>query len=247
MLKKIEGVVISETPYKDNSKILNILTKDGIIGLISKGCKNLKSPLRLISSKLVYAEFTIYYNESSLSTLKEGSIINNFSYIRTEPSLIPYSVHIYITDLVRQVVKQTEINNIYDLYISTIKKIEDGLNPIVMMNILEIKLLDYLGCPIELNACAKCGSNKNIITIDPDVGGYICKNCYTHEIIYDEKTRKMLRMYYLVDIDTIKELKIKDYVVDNINNFLTMYYDRYTGIYIHTKKFLDKTLNYWLL
>lgn len=244
MLKTIEGVVISETPFKENSKILNILTSEGIIGVVSKGCKNLKSPLRLISSKLVYAEFTIYYNEDHLSTLKEGNIINNFNYIRTEPSLVPYSTYIYITDLVTQVVKQSSNSNIYNLYISTIKKIEEGLNPIVMMNILEIKLLDYLGCPIELNACAKCGSIKNIITIDPDIGGYLCQNCYTNEILYDEKTRKMLRMYYLVDIDTIKELKIKDYVVENINNFLSSYYDRYTGIYIHTKKFLERTINY---
>lgn len=244
MLKTIEGVVISETPFKENSKILNILTIDGIIGVVSKGCKNLKSPLRLISSKLVYAEFTIYYNEDRLSTLKEGNIINNFNYIRTEPSLIPYSTYIYITDLVTQVIKQSTNPNIYNLYISTIKKIEEGLNPIVMMNILEIKLLDYLGCPIELNACAKCGSIKNIITIDPDIGGYLCANCHTNEILYDEKTRKMLRMYYLVDIDSVKELKIKDYVIDNINNFLSSYYDRYTGIYIHTKKFLEKTINY---
>ncbi len=244
MLKNIKGVVISETPFKENSKILNILTEDGVVGVISKGCKNLKSPLRLISSKLVYGEFTIFYNKDKLSTLKEGVIINNFEHIRTDPSLISYSVYIYITDLVRQVVKQAEVSDIYNLYINTILKIEDGLNPIVMMNILEIKLLDYLGCPIELNACCKCGSNKNIVTIDPDIGGYICKNCYTNEIIYDEKTRKMLRMYYLVDISSIKELKIKDYVIKSINNFLTIYYDRYTGIYIHTKKFLDKTLNY---
>lgn len=244
MLKTITGVVIGETPYKENSKILNILTKDGVIGVVSKGCKNLKSPLRLLSSKLVYAEFTIYYYKDRLSTLKEGAIINNFEYIRTEASLKPYSVYIYITDLIKQIIKQTDISNVYDLYISTIMKIEEGLNPIVMMNILEIKVLDFLGCPIELNACAKCGSIKNIVTIDPDIGGYICKNCYTNEIIYDEKTRKMLRMYYLVDISSIKELQIKDYVIDNINNFLTVYYDRYTGIYIHTKKFLDKTLNY---
>lgn len=247
MLKNIEGVVISETPYKENSKILNILTKEGIIGVISKGCKNLKSPLRMISSKLVYGNFTIYYNKDKLSTLKEGVIVNNFNYIRTEASLVPYSVFVYITDLVRQVVKQSDANPIYDLYINTIEKIEEGLNPIVMMNILEIKLLDFLGCPIELNACAKCGSTKNIVTIDPDIGGYICSNCHTNEIIYDEKTRKMLRMYYLVDISTVKELKIKDYVIENINTFLTAYYDRYTGIYVHTKKFLEKTLNYWLL
>ena len=244
MLKNIEGVVISETPFKENSKILNILTKEGIIGAASKGCKNIKSPLRLISSKLVYAEFTIYHNSDRLSTLKEGHILNEFTNIRTDASLIPYSVYIYLTDLVRQVFTQSPEPLIYDLYISTIKKIESGLNPIVMMNILEIKLLDFLGCPIELNACAKCGSNKNIITIDPDIGGYICKNCYTNEPIYDEKTRKMLRMYYLVDIDTIKELKIKEYVIANINNFMTSYYDRYTGIYIHSKKFLDQTINY---
>ncbi len=243
MLKNIEGVVISETPFKENSKILNILTSEGIIGVVSKGCKNLKSPLRLISSKLVYGEFTIYYYQNRLSTLKEGNVLNNFTYIRTEPSLVPYSTYIYITDLVTQVVKQSAPENIYKLYISTIKKIEEGLNPIVMMNILEIKLLDYLGCPIELNACAKCGSNKNIITIDPDIGGYLCEHCRTNEIIYDEKTRKMLRMYYLVDIDSIKELKIKDYVINNINNFLSSYYDRYTGIYIHTKKFLEKNIN----
>lgn len=245
MLKTIEGVVVSETPFKENSKILNILTKEGIIGVTSKGCKNLKSPLRIISSKLVFAEFTIYYNEDKLSTLKEGVIKNNFNYIRTEPSLVPYSVYIYITDLVTQVVKQSsDIEKIYDLYISTINKIEDGLNPIVMMNILEMKLLDYLGASMELNSCCKCGSTKNIVTIDPDAGGYICGTCYTNEIIYDEKTRKMLRLYYLADIDSIKELKIKDYVIDNINKFISAYYDRYTGIYIHSKKFLDKTINY---
>lgn len=244
MLKTITGVVIRETPYSENSKILNILTKEGIIGVISKGCKNLKSPLRNISSKLVYGEFLIYYNKDKLSTLKEGIVLNNFVNIRTDSSLLSYSAYVYITDLVTQVYKQSNNEEIYNLYISTIKKIEEGLNPIVMMNILEIKLLDYLGAPIQLNSCCKCGSTKNIITIDPDAGGYICQSCYTNEILYDDKTRKMLRMYYLVDIETIKELKIKDYVINNINTFLSQYYDRYTGIYIHTKKFLEKTMTY---
>ena len=78
MLKTIKGYVIQATDYKENSKILNILTEDGIVGVISKGCKNLKSNLRLISQKLVYAEYVIYYKEKGLSTLKEGTIINNF-------------------------------------------------------------------------------------------------------------------------------------------------------------------------
>lgn len=80
---------------------------------------------------------------------------------------------------------------------------------------------------------------KNIVTINPDEGGYICKNCYTNEVYYDDKTIKMLRMYYLVDIASISDLKISNIVINNINNFITVYYERYTGLYLKSKKFLE--------
>ena len=73
MIKNVTGVVISEVPYKENSKILNVLTPEGVIGIVSKGCKSLKSPLRTVSEKLKFCEYTIYYKEDGLSTLKEGT------------------------------------------------------------------------------------------------------------------------------------------------------------------------------
>lgn len=240
MLKKIRGIVVSEVPYKDSSKVLNILCEEGVIGVISKGCKRINSPLRVISNKLTLGEYVIYYNESKLSTLKEGSILDNFNNIKNDLNKISHAT--YITDLVNQVMKQNADPTVFSLYVSALKKIDEGINETVVMNILEIKLLDYLGVGINLNGCAKCGSTREIVTIDPDVGGYICKNCYTNEIIYDERVRKMLRMYYLVEIDSIKELKIKDYVIDSINKFLSVYYDRYTGLYIRSKEFLDRNI-----
>lgn len=240
MLKKIRGIVVSEVPYKDSSKVLNILCEEGVIGIVSKGCKRINSPLRVISNKLTLGEYVIYYNESKLSTLKEGSVIDNFNNIKNDLNKISHAT--YITDLVNQVMKQNADPTVFSLYVSALKKIDEGINETVVMNILEIKLLDYLGVGINLNGCAKCGSTREIVTIDPDVGGYICKNCYTNETIYDERVRKMLRMYYLVEIDSIKELKIKDYVIDSINKFLSVYYDRYTGLYIRSKEFLDRNI-----
>lgn len=240
MLKKIRGIVVSEVPYKDSSKVLNILCEEGVIGVVSKGSKRINSPLRVISNKLTLGEYVIYYNESKLSTLKEGSVIDNFNNIKNDLNKISHAT--YITDLVNQVMKQNADPTVFSLYVSALKKIDEGINETVVMNILEIKLLDYLGVGINLNGCAKCGSTREIVTIDPDVGGYICKNCYTNEIIYDERVRKMLRMYYLVEIDSIKELKIKDYVIDSINKFLSVYYDRYTGLYIKSKEFLDRNI-----
>ena len=48
----------------------------------------------------------------------------------------------------------------------------------------------------------------------------------------------MLRMYYLIDVSTISSLKISNNVIENINLFINTYYDRYTGLYLNSKKFL---------
>jgi len=50
----------------------------------------------------------------------------------------------------------------------------------------------------------------------------------------------MLRMYYYVDLDSISSLNISEEVKQEINSFLTRYYDRYTGLYLKSKDFLKK-------
>lgn len=241
MLKKVEGIIINQTNYGETSKIVNILTRDGIVGVIAKGAKSIKSPLRSSTLNLTYGSFIIYYTGNKLSTLKSADIINELSTIKKDIVLTSYMS--FLCDLTNQVMKQNNNPNIYELLISTILKINNGFNPMVMTNILELKLLDYLGVGINFSCCSKCGSSKSIITIDPDDGGYICSNCYTNQIMYNEKTLKMLRMYYLVDINSIKDLKISDNVIVSINYFVNTYYDRYTGLYLKSKKFLNELIN----
>ena len=101
-------------------------------------------------------------------------VINPLSKIKNDITLLSYVN--YITELTTQVLKQTS-DNIYEDYINGILKIESGLDPLVIANILEIKYLDYLGVGLNLDSCVSCGSKANIITIDGDRGGYICSNC----------------------------------------------------------------------
>lgn len=240
MLKQVEGIIASNVNYGETSKIVNILTKEGMIGAIAKGAKNIKSPLRSFTVNLTYGSFYLYYNDNKLSTLKSADIINEFKNIKKDIILISYMS--FLIDLATQVMKQNNDEEIYNLLVTTLYKIDEGLNPMVMTNILELKYLDYLGVGFDFNTCCKCGKKSNIVTIDPDVGGYICKNCYTNEIIYDSKTLKMLRMYYLVDIKSISDLKISDNIIKNINYFVNTYYDRYTGLYLKSKKFLNELI-----
>ncbi len=237
MLREIEGIIIREIPYGETSKIIHVYTIDGVISLICKGAKSLKSPFRATTLKFTYGKFNIYYKENKLSTLKSVDVINPLSKIKNDIVLLSYVN--YITELTTQVIKQTT-KQLYEEYINVILKIEDGLDPLILANILEIKYLDYLGVGLNLDSCVVCGSKANIITIDGDKGGYICFNCYQNELIVDAKTIELLRMYYYVDIKSISKIKISAKVKNEINHFLNTYYDRYTGLYLKSKDFLKK-------
>ena len=244
MIEKVEGIVISEKAYGETSKIINIITKEyGIIGAIAKGSRTLKSSLRSVTTKLSYGIFTLYYKKDKLSTLKSVDIIDNFKNIKTNLNNISYAS--FILDLTEQVMKQTYHLEIYDLLITSLKKIDEGYDPLVIMNILELKYLEYLGVMPVLDSCSICGSKKNIATLSAKRGGYVCQNCYTNERIISDKVIKLIRMIYYVDISKIERIDIKEDIKKEINSFLDEYYESYTGLYLKSKSFLkDLTKNY---
>ena len=238
-IEKFEGIILSETNYSESSKILNVLTdKYGLIGVMSKGCRKIKSKLRGVSRKLIYGTFNVYYKENGLSTLISIDVINSFSNTLMDLEKISYAS--YIIDLTNQVLKQNDSEEIFDILKNTLIKIEEGLDPLVLTNIIEIKLLNYLGITPNIDSCTNCGSSKQIVTLSSEQGGYIWKNCYQNEPLVNEKTIKVIRMYYYVDISSITKLDISREVSKEINTFLDDYYDRYTGLYLKSKAFIKK-------
>lgn len=240
MIIDVEGIIINAKNYGDTSKIVDIFTKDyGVIGVIAKGSKSMKSNLRSVTDKLTYATFTIYYKKDKLSILSEASVINNFSNIKKDIEKISYAS--FLLDLTNQVYKQCEDNTLYDLLISALIKINDNFNPLIITNIIELKYLEYLGVMPTLDGCTICGA-KNVVTLSSDKGGYICSKCHTDEPIVSDKSIKLVRMYTLVDINKITKLDINKDVVFEVNRFIDDYYDRYTGLYLKSKSFL-KNIN----
>lgn len=237
MIEKLEGIIIGERDYGETSKILNVLTKKyGIIGVISKGCKSLKSDLRNVSSKLTYGYFYIFYKENKLSTLSSVDIIDSFKNIKKD--LIKLSYSSFLLELTEQVIKQNKNESIYDILISGLIKINEGFDSIIITNIIELKYLDYLGVMPIIDCCSNCGNKTSIATLSSDIGGYLCNKCRKNEPLVNEKTIKLIRMFYYVDINKITKLDISSNVKEEINSFLNRYYDKYTGLYLKSKKFI---------
>src|SRR5699024_660071 len=136
--------VLSETNYSESSKILNVFTKEyGVIGIMSKGCRNMKCKLRGVSRKMLYGKFHIYYKKEGLSTLKDVDVVHSFSKLLIDLEKVSYAS--FLLELTSQVVRENDDVAILELLKDTLVKMEEGLSPIILTEILELKLLDYLG------------------------------------------------------------------------------------------------------
>ena len=241
-MEDVEGIVISEKNFSETSKIIDVFTKEyGIISLMAKGAKSIKSPLRSVTTKLTYGVFTIYYKKDKLSVLKEVNVLNNLNNIKKDITNISFAS--YLVDLACQVYKENSSHDIYQILISGLLKINERFDPFVITNIIELKYLEYLGVLPVIDRCASCGRQDNIVTLSSDFGGYLCASCHTDEPIISDKSIKLIRMYYYVDIDKIDKLEIKSQYKNEINNFLNLYYERYTGLYLKSKSFLNSIID----
>ena len=248
-VEKVEGLVVGETPYSESSKILSVLTrKYGLISILSKGCRKPKSKLREASSKLSLALFNINYRENAISNCTSADNIYYFKNILMDyKDISKISYALYIIEQTVQILREKDmiyedIKDIYDMLIAALKKIEEGFNPKILSNIIELKYLDFLGVRPSIDACSICGSNQNIVTISTSDFGYVCRGCHTNQKLVSNDTVKMLRMLYYVDITRISKLDIDSAVVKEINQFLEEYYEEHTGLYLKAKNNL-KNLN----
>lgn len=240
-MNEVEGIIVNEIDYRDKSKIISVLTSKGLIGMIAKGCKSPKSMLRSCTDKLTYGKFYIRYKENKLSFLNSFDSYSSFKNIKKDFDKLGFTM--YLLNLSYQVAKENFKENIYYNLIDALKKIEDGINPLVMTNILELKFLTYLGVEPILDKCSVCTNQNNIIGLSTSKGGLVCSNCFQNDMLVDEKVIKLIRLYYYIDIKKIDSFNVDKKIVNEINRFIDDYYERYTGLYLNGKKIISDIFN----
>lgn len=242
MIKQIEGIIISTVDYKESSKIINILSiEEGMVGVLAKGSKRIKSKIATTSNVLTYGIFYLKYNKGGMPLLLEVDVKNNFKYIRKDFLKMNYAI--FLLELASQVYRHDAIRDIYDLLIEGLNKINDDYDSQIITNIIELKMLSYLGIKPVIDRCVNCQKTNDIITISSYKGGFLCKKCIGNEPVFNIKTLGLIRMLYYVDLSKINKIDINDDIKKEISTFIDDYYERYSGLYLKSKHLLETFKN----
>ena len=237
-LIKVKGIVIKEVQYKDNDKIITILTDTlGKVSCIAKGAKKTNSPILANSQYLVFNEFVLYQNKN-FYYINSATIVDTFYNLRVD--LDKLELVFELTRLIQRVTDENQdTSNVLKLFLNTLY-ILNKLNrdEDLIISTFKIKLFCLLGFMPHIQKCAICGQvfeNLNIkdeLYYDYVSNQFVCKECTKDKdkrryIKINKVTIIAIEYIMKSDIKKVFNFEMKD--VSSLKLFSQVYSDAMIG------------------
>lgn len=173
MNERTLGIVVGQTPYKDNDLILTVISEEyGKISLYGKGLNKITSKNSAGCQLFSLSEFSFDYNETrSTQVLKTATLKNGFSVIRQSYDLM------VIASVVTEIASVIPQDDWYQLLYDTLYGLNDLSQPYLMLSLFLSVVLERLGIRPEVDECVVCGDRTQIETVSVEDGGFLCRQC----------------------------------------------------------------------
>jgi len=173
---KVKGIVISEKPYKENDKIIILVTdKLGKISVFAKGARKATSSFLASSSYLVYSEFVLF-KKNNYYYISSCSLINSFYNLKID--LEKLEVMSKVTKKINKILYEGVIEEgILKLLLNTVFLIDKDIkNSNLYIAIFYIKISCILGESPNISFCENCRQNKKIY-YEIYTSKFLCNEC----------------------------------------------------------------------
>ena len=90
--KKVSGIVTRYANYRDNDRMVNIMTDNGIIGAAARGCRRQNSPLLSAAELFVYGEFVLFERQGKY-TVDSCEVRESFYPLRQDMDRFAAGMH----------------------------------------------------------------------------------------------------------------------------------------------------------
>lgn len=231
---KVKGIIIKEIPYKDNDKIITILTDElGKISCMAKGAKKSNSSILACSQYLVYSEFVLY-KSNNFYYINSAEILSTFYNFKIDFDKLEIAFE--LTKLINIVISENEnTDEVLKLFLNTIYLLDSGKqDSSLIKSIFKIKLFSIIGFAPNTFFCNKCGQalNKDIIYFDYVSNAFFCNICYNEvnkNRYLNLKYSTILAIRYIINSDIKKVFSFKVNDVKNLEVFANTYQDLLTN------------------
>lgn len=221
---KTRGMVLKVQDYKENDKLLWILTEDyGKVSVIAKGARKSKNKNFSNTLPFCFGEYVLFKGRTMFS-LNEGRIIDSFQDILNNYDTLIYGS--YFNELIDIAIEEEPCNEIFvDLVKAFFLMRNAAVDLDTLARAFEIKLLKATGYGISLEHCAVCGKKINSSDyISFQFYGGVCENCdKQYGTNVSLSAYNGIKFLSKVDLEKVGRLTLDEKTKLEINKILTTF------------------------
>lgn len=158
MYIKTDGIVLKETEYKDNDKLLTVLTRDlGRITVKARGVKSGKSGSKAACQLLAYSEFTLFEQQGRY-TVREAVSKELFPELQKDLELLALAS--YFAQVALTVAQEDDpVPELLSLLLNALYALTRLRRPQLQVKaVFELRTACISGFLPDLRGCAVCGN-----------------------------------------------------------------------------------------
>lgn len=211
-LIKVKGIVIKEVQFKENDKIITILTDTlGKVSCIAKGAKKVNSPILANTQYLVYNEFVLYKSRN-FYYINSATVVDTFYNLRID--LDKLEIAFELTRLLQKVTDENEdTSNILKLFLNTLYVLNNlKRDKDLIVSVFKIKLFCLLGFMPHINKCSSCTKVFDNVDVQTEIyydyvsNVFLCSDCASSR---DKRRLIKINKVTLIAIEYIMKSDIK--------------------------------------
>ncbi len=213
-----KAIVIRSVLYKDNDKILTLLTPQyGKISANLKGANKPQAKLKFAGQLFCFAEFNIvFYGQNG--TVKTASEIESFFDISKDFKKL--SIGSAILEISDKTTKDGE--NCYSFFLNTLKALQalvySQTNPKLVLAKFMLESFKFSGYGLYLDKCKSCGAkfNSNIF-LNIETGAFVCSLCKSQECMpVSLGAFNVLKVLNNTEYENLKSISVHEHHLDEV-------------------------------
>ncbi|WP_289847005.1 DNA repair protein RecO [Fructilactobacillus ixorae] len=247
--RPFHGILIYRQNYREHDMLVKFFTAEaGKKMFLIRGARRPKFKMTADLLPFSYGTYDGTLKKQGLSYIATADHVKHFSQISADLMLNAYAT--YIMGLLDAAFPDgVVVSQWFDKLFYALNLINNGFDPAIITNIVEVQLLPVLGVAPEWHHCAVCGRTTTTYDYSEQFGGLICERHFAadpHRLHLAPRTLYYLQLFSAVELAKIGKIQVNQRTKAQLQQTLDQIYDHDVGLKLKSKRFLQQ-MKQWSL
>ncbi|MBO4367618.1 MAG: DNA repair protein RecO [Clostridia bacterium] len=171
------AIVLRRSDWRDYDRMLTLLTPEGRIDAVARGCRRPKSPLLSAAEPFTAGEYTLYKSISHYQVEQYRSTDTFYPLREDYERLTHAAYYLRLAEMIS--LPDQPCRPLFDMLLRALAHITYGETaPEIVTMAFELHLLASLGLSPSMDRCVRCGVQVDSAAwFDAEGGGVVCEKC----------------------------------------------------------------------